>query len=97
MIKEDLTLIDKLLFSLNENNEFKYDNDFIHSAFEGIGRAYMKKWMGNVVPYDFMKDSIKESINKTVNLSEGGIFYKKFPKNMHSPNYGDKWEGLQII
>lgn len=93
-VMKELSIIDKLLFALNETNEFEFDESFIHSAFKGLGRAYMKKWEGNIIPYDLLKNSVKESVNKIVNLSESGIFHKTFPKNMKSPNYGDKWGRL---
>lgn len=88
---KEINLIDKLLFSINENNSFYPDKDFIDSCFKGLNRAFMKKWTGNIIPFDFLSLDLKEAINRIVNLSESGIFYKNFPNQMHSPNYGDKW------
>ncbi|MCD8024914.1 MAG: hypothetical protein LUE64_05220 [Candidatus Gastranaerophilales bacterium] len=89
-----MNIIDKLLFSLHETNLFEQNEQFINSAFHGQGRAYMKKWEAGVIPYDFLKISVKEAINKIMNLSEGGIFYETFPNSIKTPNYGDKWGRL---
>ena len=94
MLNKDLTVVDKLLYALNEDVEFKFDEDFIHSAFKGLNRAFMKKWIGGIVPYEILSNSVKSSINKTINLSESGYFHKRFPQNMTTPNYGDKWGRL---
>lgn len=86
--------VEKLLSALGENTEFKPDTEVIEKAFKGLNRAYNKKWLANITPYDVLKDTVKESINKTINLCESGIFHKHFPNNMHTPNYGDKWGRL---
>ena len=91
---KNVSVIDKLLCALGENNTFEYDEETVNKAFRGINRAYEKKWLGEIVPYEVLSDSVKASINKTVSLSEGGIFHKTFPKDMHSPNYGNLWGRL---
>lgn len=83
--------VNKLLKAYNENillnKNFLYEN----IAFHGIGNAYNKRWIGNIVPADVLKLSLKEAIEIIVTLSESGIFYNKFPNHIETPNYGDNW------
>ena len=94
MVNEHLSVVDKLLFAVNQTGDFTFDEDIINKAFKGINRAFMKKWLGEIMPSELLTKNLKESINDIINLSEGGYFYKKFPDKMHSPNYGDKWGRL---
>lgn len=94
MVNEHLSVVDKLLFAVNQTGDFTFDEDIINKAFKGINRAFMKKWLGGIMPSELLTKNLKESINDIINLSEGGYFYKKFPDKMHSPNYGDKWGRL---
>ena len=94
MVNEHLSVVDKLLFAVNQTGDFTFDKDIINKAFKGINRAFMKKWLGGIMPSELLTKNLKESINDIINLSEGGYFYKKFPDKMHSPNYGDKWGRL---
>ena len=50
-----------------------------------------KKWISNIVPADLLNRSLKRAIDSIVTLSELGNFYKEFPSNVISPNYGDNW------
>lgn len=63
-------------------------------AFHGIGNAYNKRWLGNIVPADVLKLSVKDAVNIIATLSESGVFYEIFPDNIETPNYGDKWGRL---
>ncbi len=94
MVNEHLSVVDKLLFAVNQTGDFTFDEDIINKAFKGINRAFMKKWLGGIMPSELLTKNLKESINDIINLSEGGYFYKKFPDKMYSPNYGDKWGRL---
>ncbi len=86
--------VNKLLSALGENTKLQRDEfaDFI--AFHGIGSAYNKRWLSNIVPADVLKLSVKDAVNIIATLSESGVFYDKFPDNIQTPNYGDKWGRL---
>ena len=86
--------VNKLLKALGENTKLKRDefSDFI--AFHGIGNAYNKRWLGNIVPADVLKLSVKDAVNIIATLSESGVFYENFPDYIETPNYGDKWGRL---
>ncbi len=93
-LMKEINPVKKLLYELGETNNFTLDRDLLHSSFKGINRANNKKWVANTVPADLLGQSVKEGVNKIINLSEGGIFYKTFPDSIKSPNYGDKWGRL---
>ena len=84
-------LVDKFLYSLGEKTDFIKNEPVIQKAYKGLGRAYRKKWLSYITPYELLSCNMKESINDIVSLSEDDFFHKNFPKNIYSPNYGDKW------
>ena len=94
--------VNKLLIALGETPSLlkgegvrlHYDEFANYIAFHGIGNAYNKRWLGNIVPYDVLKLSVKDAINIIATLSESGVFYDKFPDYIETPNYGDKWGRL---
>ncbi len=86
--------VNKLLKSLGETTELKKNVFSDYIAFRGIGNACNKRWLGNIVPADLLKLSVKEIVEIIVTLSESGIFYEKFPDKIETPNYGDKWGRL---
>ena len=84
--------VNKLLKALGENTKLKRDEFANFTAFHGIGNAYNKRWLGNIVPVDVLKLSVKDAVNIIATLSESGIFYENFPDYIETPNYGDKRE-----
>ena len=83
--------VNKLLKALGENTNFEPDKYSNYIAFHGLDRAYNKRWLGNIVPADLLKLSVKKAIEIILTLSEGNIFYKSFPKAIETPAYGDNW------
>ncbi len=83
-----------LLKAFDETINLKKDKFSEYIAFHGIGGAYNKRWLGNIVPADLLKLSVKKAIEIIVTLSESGNFYEKFPDKIETPNYGDKWGRL---
>ena len=86
--------VNKLLKAYNENIFLNKNFLCENIAFHGIGSAYSKRWIGNIVPADVLKFSLKEAVEIIVTLSENGIFYEKFPNYIETPNYGDNWGRL---
>lgn len=86
--------INNLLKAFDETIHLKKDKFSEYIAFHGIGGAYNKRWLGNIVPADLLKLSVKKAIEIIVTLSESGNFYEKFPDKIETPNYGDKWGRL---
>ncbi len=88
---KNISLVEKFLCACGKKPVFVENPDIIKQAYKGLNWAKNKKWLAGIVPYDVLKCDIKESINNIVNLSEGNVFYRTFPKKCVSPNYGDKW------
>ena len=86
--------VNKLLKALGEKTKLKRNEFSDYIAFHGIGNAYKKRWLCNIVPADLLKLSVKEAVEIIATLSEGGIFYEKFPDEIETPNYGDNWGRL---
>jgi len=82
-----MNTVNKLLNSYNENVELQPDK-WINN---NIYTAGTKKWIANITPAEILKRSLKESIESLVTLSEDNIFYRNFPDNIITPNYGDNW------
>ena len=82
-----MNMINKLLKALDENTTLSRDN--FTESYKYI--SGMKKWIANILPYELLNRSLKDAVNSIVTLSEDGIFYKKFPDKIETPNYGDKW------
>lgn len=89
-----MNCVNKLLKAIGETTELKKDNFSNYIAFHGISSAYNKRWLANIVPADLLKLPLKKAIEIIVTLSESGNFYKNFPNNIATPNYGDKWGRL---
>mgnify|MGYP001026237771 CR=1 FL=1 len=90
----DKNSVNKLLKALGENTKLKKNLFSNYIAFHGVGKAYSKRWLANIVPCDLLKLSVKEAIEIIATLSEGGIFYEQFPNYINTPIYGDKWGRL---
>ena len=76
---------------MKEDNKLSKNFYWENYAFHGISSAYNKRWLGNIVPADVLKLSVKQAIEIIATLSESGVFYDKFPNHIETPNYGDKW------
>ena len=82
-----MNMINKLLKALNKDTNLSQDSfTESHKYISG-----MKKWIANILPYELLNRNLKDAVNSIVTLSEDGIFYKKFPDKIETPNYGDKW------
>ena len=86
--------VNKLLKALGETTRLKRNDYSNYIAFHGAGNAYSKRWLGNIVPADVLKLSVKEAVEIIATLSESNIFYDKFPDYIGTPIYGDNWGRL---
>lgn len=83
--------VNKLLKSLNGSTTLHYDKWSEEHSYKGVGEAYRKKWISNILPSELLERSLKRAVDSIVTLSEAEIFYKEFPCCMQTPNYGDNW------
>lgn len=86
--------VNKLLKALGESTKLNINDYSNYIAFRGVGSACSKRWLGNIVPADLLRLSVKEAVEIILTLSEGCIFYDKFPDYIGTPVYGDKWGRL---
>lgn len=86
--------VNKFLKAFGENTELEQDEFCKYIAFHGLGGAYSKRWLANVVPADLLKLNIKQAINIIATLCESGYFYQRFPDYIETPNYGHNWGRL---
>ena len=82
-----MNYVNKLLNAFNYDTELNPDT----WTYEHLYQSGIKKWIANILPYELLTRSIKESIESIVTLCECFTFYKKFPDIIETPNYGDKW------
>ena len=86
--------VNKLLNAFGENTKLQKDEFCKYIAFHGLGDAYSKRWLANIVPADLLKLNIKQVVNIIATLCESGYFYENFPDYIETPNYGDNWGRL---
>ena len=82
-----MSIINKLLKALKENIYLEHDEwtkkNHIISG--------MRKWVAGIVPSELLTRSVKDTVNSLMTLNQDGNFYEKFPDNIETPDYGDKW------
>ena len=79
--------VNKLLIALNEDIDLKPDE----WCKERLITSGMKKWIGNILPFELLTRSVKQAVETLVTINECGDFYETFPDVIETPNYGDKW------
>ena len=82
-----MNYVNKLLQVLDEN--IVLEPDALTSEYQYI--AGEKKWVANIVPAELLKRSIKDAVNSLMTLNQDGNFYKVFPNEISTPDYGDNW------
>ncbi len=82
-----MNYVNKLLQVLDEN--IVLEPDALTSEYQYI--AGEKKWVANIVPAELLKRSIKDAVNSLMTLNQAGNFYKVFPDEISTPDYGDNW------
>ena len=82
-----MNTVNLLLKSLNYDTQLVPDNWTQEKQFV----SGMRKWIANIVPAELLELSLKDAINSIMTLNQDGNFYKEFPENIHTPNYGDNW------
>ncbi len=85
-----MNTVNKLLTALRFNTHLHYDkwtkdHEFVSGK---------KKWIGNILPSELLKRSVKHAVESLITLCECDEFFKTFPDSIKSPNYGDNWGRL---
>ena len=79
--------INKLLTTLNLDTKLAP----LHWEEKNIYCAGKRKWIGNIVPSELLRKSVKDAINTLMTLNQSEKFHPTFPNEILTPNYGDKW------
>ena len=82
-----MNYVNKLLQVLDKN--IVLEPDALTNEHQYI--AGEKKWVANIVPAELLKRSIKDAVNSLMTLNQDGNFYKVFPDEISTPDYGDNW------
>lgn len=87
----NLNPVSKLLLAESDSFTLDYDKWSEEHFYQGIGDAYKKKWISNILPAELLNRSLKQAVDSIITLSESEHFYKEFPCCVEPPNYGDNW------
>lgn len=87
-----MNTVNKLLKALGSTTKLKKDIWTENHTYYALNTS--KKWIANIVPSELLNRSVKEAVESIVTLSEGNMFFEKFPDIIETPNYGDKWGRL---
>ena len=79
--------VNQLLKALGENFKLKPDK-WIEKYLFCSGN---KKWLAGILPFEILSRSVKDAVNILVTINESLEFYKTFPDDVKTPNYGDNW------
>ena len=82
--------VNKLLEATGHNTHLHYDK----WSSEHMYVSGNKKWIANILPCELLKRSVKQAVESLVTLCECQEFFKTFPDNIETPDYGDKWGRL---
>ena len=82
-----MNTVNKLLNATEEDTTLLPDDFTLKHQFVSGSR----KWIANILPYEILTRSLKEAVESVVTMSQDGIFYKEFPDNVKTPDYGDNW------
>ena len=86
--------VNKLLKIHSQDIKLHYDKWTEKHKFKALNSGHLKQWLANILPSELLTRSIKETVESIVSLCECTTFYERFPSNVFSPNYGDKWGRL---
>lgn len=86
--------VNKLLEAYSFNTTLHYDKWSEKHCYNARHDGYLKKWISNILPYELLERSLKKSVESIVTLCECLNFYRHFPDEIQTPNYGDKWGRL---
>ncbi len=85
-----MNIINKLLTTLGYNSKLHFDKWTKEHEFV----SGKKKWIANILPSELLTRNIKHAVESLVTLCECDEFFREFPENIKSPDYGDKWGRL---
>ena len=79
--------VNKMLTLLDESVDLA-PSEFVDNYLISQG---VKKWLAGILPVELLSKNLKEIVEILIMINQSGQFYKTFPDEILSPNYGDKW------
>ena len=79
--------VNKMLTLLGESIDLA-PSEFVDNYLISQG---VKKWLAGILPVELLSKNLKEIVEILITINQSGQFYKTFPDEILSPNYGDKW------
>ena len=89
-----MNTVNKLLRSYGHHTLLHYDKWSAKHAYRALNDGILKQWISNILPCELLKRSIKKTVESIVTLCECTTFYRKFPDEIHTPDYSDNWGRL---
>ena len=89
-----MNTVNKLLRTYSHNTILPYHKWNEKHAYRALNNGNLKQWISNILPSELLERSLKKAVESIVTLCECTTFYKKFPDDIRTPDYGDKWGRL---
>ena len=89
-----MNTVNKLLKAYSHNTTLHFDKWSANNKYQALYNGHLKQWISNIIPAELLERSLKKTVESIVTLCECDIFYKTFPDNVLSPDYGDNWGRL---
>ncbi|MBS4759562.1 MAG: hypothetical protein KHX03_02550 [Clostridium sp.] len=93
-MKKNKNTVSKMLDVLCGSDILHFDKWTEEHRYRALNNGNLKQWISNILPVELLTRSIKKTVDSIVSLCECTTFYRTFPDDVKSPDYGDKWGRL---
>lgn len=88
---QEKNTVSKLLETVDGSSVLHFDTWTKEHTYRALYEGSLKQWVSNIVPSELLTRTIKRTVDSIVSLCECTTFYRTFPDEVQSPDYGDKW------
>lgn len=89
-----MNTVNKLLKAYGFSTTLHYDKWSEEHRYRALNEGNLKQWISNILPAELLERTLKQAVESIVTLCECTTFYKTFPDDIKTPDYGDKWGRL---
>lgn len=89
-----MNTVNKLLKAYGFSTTLHYDKWSEEHKYRALNEGNLKQWISNILPAELLERTLKQAVESIVTLCECTTFYKTFPDDIKTPDYGDKWGRL---
>ena len=89
-----MNTVNKLLKAYGCSKTLHYDKWSEEHKYRALNDGNLKQWISNIIPSEILERPLKSAVESIVTLCECTMFYKNFPDDIKTPDYGDKWGRL---